>query len=94
LRYLRLGRRAGRRRVSMVVYLVAAFTACLLALGTMMAMTTAASFRRERERASVELRAAAQDNAHCSSKPKTSKSRRGDDHDPAERARRRQRGGT
>jgi len=61
---LRKGPRAGRRRVSMVVYLVAAFTACLLALGTMMAMTTAASFRRERERASVELRAAAQDNAH------------------------------
>ena len=52
------------RRAGVGVYLVAAFTACLLALGALMATTTASSFSRERRRVAGELRAAAQDNAH------------------------------
>ncbi|HKN41083.1 MAG TPA: hypothetical protein VJ456_18455, partial [Acidimicrobiia bacterium] len=50
------------RRAGVGVYLVAAFTACLLALGALMATTTASSFSRERRRVAGELRAAAQDN--------------------------------
>ncbi len=57
-------RRHGSRRASVGVYLVAAFATCLAALGALMAMTSAASFQRERNRTSVELRAAAQDNAY------------------------------
>ena len=53
-----------RRRAGVGAYLVAAFTACLLALGVLMAMTTASSFARERRRAAGELAAAALDNAH------------------------------
>src|SRR5438874_12146105 len=55
--------RPSRRRAGVGAYLVAAFTACLLALGVLMAMTTASSFARERRRAAGELAAAALDNA-------------------------------
>src|SRR5207248_2813939 len=39
--------RPSRRRAGVGAYLVAAFTACLVALGVLMAMTTASSFDRE-----------------------------------------------
>ena len=60
------GSRSGRpvRRAGVGAYLVAAFTACLVALGVLLAMTTTSSFQRERRRVSGELLAAAQDNAH------------------------------
>jgi diguanylate cyclase (GGDEF)-like protein len=52
------------RRAGVRAYLLATFSACLVALGALMAMTTASSFHRERNRAATELHAAALDNAH------------------------------
>jgi len=57
-------KRPAPRRAGVGAYLVAAFTACLLALGGLMAMTTASSFARERRRAADQLSAAALENVH------------------------------
>jgi diguanylate cyclase (GGDEF)-like protein len=57
----------GSRRASVVVYLIGAFAVCIAALGALMTTTTASSFTRERNRASIELRAAAQVNADTAS---------------------------
>jgi diguanylate cyclase (GGDEF)-like protein len=51
------------RRASVGVYLISAFALCIAALGGLMALTTASSFAREKNRASIELKAAAQVNA-------------------------------
>src|SRR5205085_1177680 len=45
-------------------HLVVAFGMCLLALGGLMAVTTASSFGRERHRAAAALHTAAQENVH------------------------------
>ena len=50
------------RRASVGAHLVVAFGACLLALGTLMALTTASSFDRERQRAAIDLQTAAEEN--------------------------------
>ena len=49
-------------RASVGAHLIVAFGACLLALGVLMAMTTSASFQRERERAAAQLHTAVQEN--------------------------------
>jgi signal transduction histidine kinase/CheY-like chemotaxis protein len=46
-----------------VAYVLVSFGACIVALGVVMANSTAASFERERGRARADLRAAAQSNA-------------------------------
>ncbi|HKY75377.1 MAG TPA: EAL domain-containing protein [Acidimicrobiia bacterium] len=51
-----------KRRLSVRIHLIAAFAACLLALGMLMAVTTASSFQRERARAADQLETAAQEN--------------------------------
>jgi diguanylate cyclase (GGDEF)-like protein len=58
---MRLRRRQGRR-VSVGAHLVVAFGVCLFALGAILAMTTASSFDRERQRAAAELYGAAEEN--------------------------------
>jgi diguanylate cyclase (GGDEF)-like protein len=55
-------RKPGLRRASVGAHLTVAFGVCLLALGGLMAITTAASFQRERNRAAAALRTAAQEN--------------------------------
>ena len=55
-------------RLSVVAYMVAAFGLCIVGLGVVMATTTTASFRRERERATAELRMAAQNAAAADEK--------------------------
>jgi diguanylate cyclase (GGDEF)-like protein len=59
------------RRVSVVAYLVTAFTICVLALAALMALTTASSFQRERTRAQIELQSAARDNANQAAQQST-----------------------
>ena len=55
-------------RLSVVAYMAAAFGLCIAGLGVVMTTTTTASFRRERERASAELRMAAQNAANADEK--------------------------
>ncbi|MBV8160054.1 MAG: EAL domain-containing protein [Acidimicrobiia bacterium] len=55
------------RRASVAVYLIGTFGVCIAALAALVAVTTASSFRRERDRATTELRAAAQVNADSAS---------------------------